>query len=203
MVIGIIVLLATILVPSVSLAFRLADESRARTRMAVLSNGCEAYYHDYNYYPGQAYPLGTNTGSQVLALCLFTDLATGTFPTAKYAALKTDDLINVVNGVSIPPNTISDQTSEPMAILYYPARLGLAGLAQFVEADNSAYTTGVAWTCPATDATAVTAFRKYIKDRRFDGDASTRPYGQDRYIMITAGVDRIYGTLDDSHLPSW
>jgi len=235
-VIGIIVLLAGILIPSVSLAFRLADEARAKSRLAELANGCEAYYHDYNYYPGQAYPtmLGTNTGSQVLAACLFRDLDIidpddtanpkrplyithpddpRCFPVSKYAPLKTDDLISA-GTPTLKANSISDQTSEPMAILYYPARLGQAPQNQFVEGDNSAYGTGTWYTYG--DTGGGTPFQKYIKDRRFDGDISTRPYGQDKFIMITAGLDRVYGAgkndsgnqdsncpSDDSHYPSW
>jgi hypothetical protein len=129
------------------------------------------------------------------------------FPVSQYAPVKydRDDPTSPANNdllvLSGEPNSISDRCSEPMAILYYPARLGVTGLNQFDEGDNSAYVTGAAdggWQNAES-----TGFSNYIKNRRFEGTASATPYGKGSFIMITAGIDRQYGTLDDGHYPHW
>jgi len=209
-VVSIIALLISILLPALSKANKLAACSRTRARLAELAAGCIVYHDDNGYYPGQQYHSeligdgGNFTGSQWLAKALFTDPSTSpSFPRAKYAPLHVeDDLFEYQNGSgNTYPDTISDRddtAGTPMPVLYYPARLGVSGLGQYKEADNSPYTQGVAWQYPSDDTTGgQTPFEKYIKDRRFDGNNSTTPYRPQEFLMIAAGMDRKYGTKDD------
>lgn len=48
---------------------------------------------------------------------------------------------------------------------------------------------------------AQTAFEAFIKDKSLGGDSSTTPIASDRYIMMAAGVDRLFGTEDDIQCP--
>jgi hypothetical protein len=81
--------------------------------------------------------------------------------------------------------------SALMSVCYYPARLGQTGLGQFVEGDNTAYTTGTTWMAPQTGKT----FNDYITDTRLP--ATPTPYNAGSFILIGAGIDGLYGTLDD------
>ncbi len=77
-VIGIIVLLAAILMPTIGAAMRTARMAKVQSRLQNLASGCEHYKMDNGYYPGQAYsnqltgstPPGALTGSQMLGMCL-------------------------------------------------------------------------------------------------------------------------------------
>ena len=204
-VISITALLISILLPAISRATRLAACSRTRARITELAAGCEAYHTDYGYYPGQRYHNellgdgGIYTGSQWLAKALFTDPDVNpSFPHPKYAPLNVEDDLFQYETYS---NTISDRDDSGgtvMAVLYYPARLGVSGLGQYKVGDNSVYKnldgSNVNW---GGNGTGQSAFEQYIKDRRFDGDASTTPHCPGKFLMIAAGMDRKYGTDDD------
>ncbi len=119
-------------------------------RVQSISTGASVYKMSATgnrYYPGQdsesvgalirgtspeKYPNCQNAGSALLARCLFTD-PNGTFPVAAYGMLD-DDMLGTVAGV---PNTIIDFRDPPMAILYFPARLGSEK--PFVVGDNARY----------------------------------------------------------------
>ena len=191
-VISIIVLLAGILTPTISAIIKTAENTRAKTRIRALSDAAEVYQNDHDYYPGQLYPnmLGTSayTGSQVLAACLFgygysnisdaNPLANSDVSTY-YADCKTADLIEI----STRTNCISDRFSKnPLPILYYPARAGLAGLGQYAYGDNSNLTSD--WN--------ETSFNEFITDSRFG--ASTTPFNSGSFLLIAAGMDRDYGS---------
>ena len=202
-VIAIIVLLVGILVPIVQAVLDNAEDVRTQGRIVELSGGCESYRSETSYCPGQLYidrigecggsdldsdPL---TGSQYLAITLFDELK-------RYAEAKADDLITVKGetdgGGSIDlVKSISDRNSEAMAILYYPARLGVDGLGQYHPEHNVEYVRG--------GNGDPDAFTDFVKDSRFGGGA--RPQNPGAYVLIAAGKDRLYFTADDVTYPKW
>ncbi len=220
-VISIISLLVGIMIPSVSLAIREAANTRTGARVAALSGACVVYHDKNDYYPGQLYSseLGSNsagkfTGSQWLAKSLFYDPAASSgseYPKPEYAPLKaTEDLIDPIhNDGTFDIGTIADRnksTGEFMAILYYPSRPGVSGLGQYRMSDNSDYKNNgndIVWKSSEGSGTDQAAFENYIKDRRFKSDASTTPYSPEAFLLIAAGRDRIYGTSDDIHHPTF
>ncbi len=214
-VVSIIALLVGILAPSVNMAIKEAANARTIVRVAELAGGCNIYHDTHEYYPGQRYPhklLGSSqdpgdpvqfTGSQWLARSLFSDpdpAATLIYPKPQYAPLKAKDLIDPKcndGDFNFDIGTISDRNTaerEFMAILYYPARLGVSGLTQYKEADNSDYTSG--HTGPKSKS-----FSDFIKDERFG--SSDTPYAPGAFLIIAAGKDRLYFTSDDIRYPAF
>ncbi len=189
-VISIIGLLVTILVPVIQAARQQAETVRVQKRVAELANGCVSYYHAENYYPGQADPgrLGSPpnppdllTGSQCLAKALLA---------GNHADFEDKDLFDPPGAGNLI-DSISDKRSTPMAILYYPSRLGKTGMEQYVEGDNSAY-----YTSGQIDRN----FTAYIRDPRFGG---TGPYGDNEFLIIAAGKNEKYFTGDGPTYPKF
>lgn len=205
-VITIIVLLVTMLMPAFAQIRMAVYKARSLARISELSSGAAMYAKDNrNLYPGQMYHnmLGTGsgqyTGSQVLAACLFdygyAGIGNATDPngTGRYAPYSRTDLINNPGGKT---NSIWDKfpRGQPMAILYYPSRAGVTGMDQFKPNDNAAYTgtnysgwMGGSFNNP----------NGYIADKRFDANGRT-PYMSGGFLLMGAGADGIYGTLDDA-----
>lgn len=207
-VIAIISMLVSILMPAVMNAKRLAYKAQTQTRIVELSNGCVAYHSDNHFYPGQRYvsqwkDTDKLTGSQVLGAYLFgytfaeakgdvTTKAKGTYaPLAALAAdPKTSDLFNpkgmggsyALKDVDAP-NSVSDRfgtSMERMPILYYPSRIGVKGVGQYVFDDNAAYT--ISKTASFTDQTG---FENFIKN------ASTGAVVLDQqFLLIGANTDK-------------
>jgi len=202
-VISIIVLLVAILLPTLSRARKEAANIFTNVRITDLSNGCIIYHKTHDYYPGQQYASelkgstgGTFTGSQWLARSLFTDPdATPVYPNSKYAPVRAAE--DLINPVTSGYHTISDcnkTTRNVLPILYYPARSGESGLSQYKEGDNSDYTTG-------HTGTGSKSFSDFIKNERF-GQSDT-PYNPGAYLLIAAGMDRLYFTNDDLCHPAF
>jgi competence protein ComGC len=190
-VIGIIVLLVGILVPVVQSAIRSAEKARTEVWVADLGNGCGLYQNDYSFFPGQSQmdqigevSDGKKTGSQWLARALVLG------PT-QYAEFKADDLINFPghkadgSGINLP-ESISDRTSEPMAVLYFPAKIGLAGMEQYDLDHNIEYVR------ENGDITSIN-FQKFLWDKK----QPLTPYNPQGFILTAAGMDRRYLTADD------
>jgi len=150
-------------------------------RINELSDGCSVYKSDTKFFPGQQTLdwVGRNSGAQVLARAMFT--GDGQWPTSYYAAYRAGDLIDA-NGRR---NVISDQYDDPMPILYYPSRIGVSGVAQYVEADNAVH----------SDPHKGGDFQAFIRDTRFG--ASDTPHMEDEFLLIAPGDDRKYFTDDD------
>ena len=214
-VIAIISLLVGILVPVVSMAVRKGEDARCRARVAELASGCMAYHTEHLRYPGQEYPdllagntAGGYTGSQWLSRTLFTDMGLAAadpnqiYPQPKYAPVRPqDDLIDPMklDQISIGGqlrlfgfHTISDRTSRPLPILYFPARAGISGMDQYLYEDNAAHM--------PSGQDLKNEFLAFIRDTRF---GAVRPYGDKAFVIIAAGMDRVYFTGDDPRDPAW
>jgi len=192
-VIGIISLLLTIMVPTVSSVLAQGDAAKTSAILASLQNGAEMYHKNYHYYPGQQYTgqlagsSGSYTGSQVLGAAMYGytygDIADSTADddaTEVYAPFKADLLGQGDGG---PDFSLLDGFPEPMAMLYYPARLGESGTSQYKLGDNSTYGSGAEVQADMTAA---------ITDSRTGG--AVRP---GKYLLLGAGPDREYFTSDD------
>jgi prepilin-type N-terminal cleavage/methylation domain-containing protein len=200
-VVAIIGLLVGMVVPTIRAVLENKTRMQMQVRIAALNAGCSVYKMEgtgNKYYPGQdpdsfgaltsgtntsgKYPNCQNAGSALLARCLFTD-ANGLFPTSSYGRLERDMLGTVGVSTSVP-NSIIDNASEIMAILYYPSRLGSKGVStQYEINDNSKYVN-------STNSSGVINIRTYVKP----STASTNtPVRQDGLFVITAaGTDRLY-----------
>jgi len=197
--ISIIVLLVGILVPIVSEAYRTAEKVRCQARVAALQAGCHEYKDETGYFPGQLYidSIGPReesdqniTGSQCLARAVY-DEVKGYVPFEKGK-----DLIDVVGRTSSGGdielnNSVSDRFSEPLAVLYYPARLGASDTEQYDADDNIEYVRGNG---------DPSAFSSYVIDRRFGGTGQA--LNRDAFIIVAAGKDRKYFTGDDIRFPA-
>ena len=109
-----------------------------------------------------------------------------------------------------------------MPLLYYPARLVESGLGQFNVQDNTIYTdpenknmfVWLDWRAMSfSDDIEFTkegkydpndvnhrgqaGFENFIRDTRFKGKDSGDPYNPGEFLIIGAGLDRVYGTEDD------
>lgn len=198
-VIAIIGLLATLFLPALGVIKDRAKAAKARVRIMELLQGCSMYKRDTGYYPGQLYPdeltgsNGSYTGSQVLAACMFNyryaDInKADPGATEGHASLNPSDLIFLKRQNTLSDRFGSSVASGAMPLLYYPSRLGVSGLDQYKEGDNSLYTAGT-WTG--------TAFRQYIKSTKILGAGSTTPHNDGEFLLIAAGSDREYGTAYD------
>jgi type II secretory pathway pseudopilin PulG len=200
-VVSIIMILTMILMPAVTTVIRYAKATRGQAVVYSLKQGCFAYQQAHRRFPGQLYPQmlagdgGPYTGSQVLAACMigyaFTDIPAASIGDDKikqeFGSLSPRELITVNNR----PNTISDNFADTpaegaMAVLYYPARLGIEGLDQYKEGDNAAYLTG-------DHSPKWKSFKDYIESPSLDAE----PFNPDEFILIAPGSDREYGTSTD------
>jgi len=161
------------------------------TRIDELADGCEQYKQDNKHYPGQANPdeigsgAGKVTGAQVLAQAMFTkEMSDGltTYPVSQYATYMDGDLIDADGREAL----ITDRYPvDKRPVLYYPARIGVDGMAQFVEADNAAH----------TDGNKGGDFQEFIRIYD-DPDKATHPRAG-KFLLIAPGDDRVYFTGDD------
>jgi type II secretory pathway pseudopilin PulG len=213
-VVAILSMLITMLMPTLDAIRDRARRANAVARMQTLSNAAYQYQQDHRFFPGQrdpellagSDPAGPYTGSQVLAAAIYDyDVAeTDTPPdaaTPKYAQLSEGDLYNPVevNRVrgDLPapdrPNTLSDtiSSSEPAPFLYYPARLGEAGLAQFVFEDNEDYLDDDSSSFNDQDE-----FEEFITNDTIDED-SNEPHNSGEFLLISPGPDGTFGNDDD------
>ncbi len=246
-VIAVISLLVGILVPVVAMAVRKAENARAQARVTELGTACYMYYNQdgkEQYYPGQQYPQhldGTDphhathfTGSLCLAFAFFYDENLAAFGSSKYASLESseEDIPSFptdrgTGAGSIPgiARGISDRTSRPMAILYFPARLGVANdhyRDQYKYDDNSVYVdTPKLYERykdeyhPDDDTFKLSGYRTVMRQGeppaanlevgfypRFvlvPGTQNVRNEG--KFLIIAAGMDRLYFTPDDLCFP--
>jgi prepilin-type N-terminal cleavage/methylation domain-containing protein len=210
-VISIIALLVGLLVPSLSKAQQLAHNARSQAWLTDLANGANLFRNATDYYPGQknsslllGESSGIVTGTQMLAASLLTidesafgDLASVNVNDVKsdYISFGADD----IGTFDSEPLTFADRFgSEPMPLLYYPARLGRKDLSQYKEGDNDPYTTDVEWQAPETAPEGTPAsFNNYIRNWGFGSDAEPVPHNSEKFLLIGAGLDRKFGTGDD------
>ncbi|MCY2929934.1 MAG: hypothetical protein NTV86_10650 [Planctomycetota bacterium] len=164
-----------------------ASVTKCQNRIGILGVGAVAYRNDNGRYPGQddwgksQLDSKALTGSQLLARALFTDPAGTGFPASNYAQYEPGSILATLAG---KPDTITDTRprSEAMAICYYPARLGVPGLAQFVADDNAPYTT------PDHVASTFTSVITSVPGT---------PAKAGQFLLIAPGRDRKYFSDDD------
>ena len=207
-VISIIILLVTMLLPAYQKVKDSVYATRSKARITELSIGASAYSQaSSGLYPGQLYPNmltgggGPYTGTQWLAACLFgipySRLSLAFNPAghpdanslfAPYVSGTGGDLIQAGTGPRSWSIWDKFPRGVPMSFCYYPARLGATGLGQFVEADNTAYTSGTAWLGGS--------FNAFITDQRLTTTPPT-PYNAGSFLLFGPSIDGKYGSLDD------
>jgi len=217
-VILIIVVLVSILAPAVMTAIKLGHVAKAETRVKEFDGAAECFKMAKKYYPGQrdTDKLNLYSGSQVLAAQLFeygfASINGNPALSHKYlrpmmvknkqgvidhrkSGLFDPSKINPNYCHDSRPNTPSDFFGVgPMAILYFPARETGAGLAQYVEADNSPYLVNNGKPDDSFDGWLGGSFGAFIRDKRLGGN---QPCHSGRFLLLGAGMDRKYGTKDD------
>jgi len=196
-VILIISLLVGILVPTVRAVIQAASAANTNATIQSLSGGIQQYYtENNNVYPGQNVPSSFVYGSHWLMRAMFTRKGATSvnysaapaadFPLDAYVPIKAGLIQRSTSGTDYSNAWLGDGYPSPMAICYYPARLGGSGLSQYTENDNTTHTSG------KTGGT----FSDFIKDTRLDTGGNT-PYRSGQYLLIAPGSDRKYFTRDD------
>ncbi len=196
-VIVIIMLLVSIIVPSVGMAIKAAKQAKTQTWVTSLSNGCQSYFSENrNLYPGQHYPSklndGTYSGSQVLAAAMYGwDVGSSDpDPSDKPFVPYRPENVGEFDGRLV----VIDAFSDPRPIVYYPSRLNESGLSQFEYGDNDEH----------TGAGHAGEFNDFIKDERQGGSV---PHNDGQVIIFSAGKDAKYfgdgGKNLADNIPNW
>lgn len=195
-VIAIISILVVIAVPSIYKARQQADLAQSRARMISLEDGLSAFhaFDGRNYFPGQdsrgqAKLSGGMVASELLARAMWTpreedyldsDTPDG-YPSGVYSGYSEDYEIEYEGVDHLPSDAFG---SDPMPILYYPARPGTIGRdadAQYKYKDND----------------DITPDAKQSDFYDFITFQNSKPYAPGKFLLISAGVDRRYFTEDD------
>lgn len=92
--------------------------------------------------------------------------------------------------------TVSDRHDDPMPVLYFPAALGETGPGQYKLAHNIVYVRGRNGLSALDD----TQFGNQVTDLR---SGTARALNADGFVLIAAGRDRKFFTVDDIKFPSW
>jgi prepilin-type N-terminal cleavage/methylation domain-containing protein len=188
-VVAIIGLLVTLIVPTLRAAYQSLLSVQTRVRIENLANGCELFRNEKSFYPMQDSILSLGTkASGKLAGCLFTD-ANGNFPASNYSAYENNMLgwVHPTSSSQNDPNAILDPFSDRMAILYFP-----------YDKDNNRFVaSGTTFTstnqCNYSYITTTTvASAPYSLT-----DANMTAAKKDRFLLIGAGKNRLYGDSDD------
>ncbi|MCY2927042.1 MAG: prepilin-type N-terminal cleavage/methylation domain-containing protein [Planctomycetota bacterium] len=215
MVVLIISILVAILMPVIVNVIRGVGAVKTQARITSLATGAVTFYKDNGFYPGQCdlpntWGRGINqgfhnmktrlesadattglTGSQVLARALFYNPDETSAPTSlksNYAQYVPDETCPTDPAISSRDYTIGDcwPKKQAMAICYYPARIGVAGMKMYKEEDNK-----VAYTEPNRATTDT--FANAIKHPAIAGI----PVKVGQFILLAPGLDRQYFNADD------
>jgi len=199
-VIGIIGLLLGIAVPTISQALRSAEAAKTEARISSLSGGAQKFHNDHQYYPGQKrdpdMPGEFDNGSQWLAYEMFVDRTNDEWPGADTYLPYREDLLCKIKDTDDGDSrarTFSDGFGKPMAILYWPSKIGGDPDGDpdsedstvpnvYAYGDCSAYVTG----------SHEEDFNDFAWDKRFD-----KVRNHDSFLLLGAGPDREYFTGDD------
>lgn len=193
-VIAIIVLLVSILTPTVRQAMLRGYLTQSRAFLTSLSNAANSYKQDTGYYPGQRYYTAQSndlTGSQMLALACWgrpTSDADGLYldngdiegdPVDHFMAYDEDMVLDTTSYV------LSDQYNpEPAAMLYYPSIVGNSG-------------TNVEDAFDPECNSPVDLPTSNNEDFNIINPNTGYPYKYDSFLLIAPGLDREYFTQDD------
>ena len=210
-VMAIIIILVSIIMPTVGVFLDTSKLSKSRARVNGLDIAIRQYQRELqNDWPGQRCITDTgfptnglytdcDQGSQWLALNLFywgEPNASHIHP--EYYVKMTRDMLDCPcptwstnNGVLITnkPDTILDLFPKPKPILYYVSWPAKKGLDQFQFSQNSAYMTGA--------PTEVDANFKGVITNTGISTGMTMPYRAGEYLIIGSGISRTYFTGED------
>ena len=203
-VVAIIGLLVGMVVPTIQSVLEAQVAASTLIRIKNLSAGVDGWKMSETgnkFYPGQRTPSklesGTyaNKASALLASRLFGDYENETTsgepnfppPVDGYASYEPGMLDNANGDETGAPWTILDTHSDTMAIAYYVSRVDSVGPAQYINADNSRYTTGNTY----EDRT--------IRDLVNAG--GVRVFMDQRFVLTAPGKDRLY--FSPTALKNW
>jgi type II secretory pathway pseudopilin PulG len=221
----IIALLIAILLPTVQVIMQAAKASKTKTFVSSVAAACEAYRTANNFYPGQddywsaQLAAGAYTGSQVLTLTVlgpnndavaanmmpfgkgFNEPGGGTSTIYWDTFAKRPATAKNANTVN---TTMADRFSNPLPILYYPARSNVKGASatdrngttgQYIMNDNVAYFNDhPEWDSNNTFRNQAN-FNTYVSDPSFPAAPGT-PFQAGSFLLISAGTDRVYGNSE-------
>lgn len=228
-VIGIILLLAGILLPTVSNAWRQAKRTKMAFDIQTIVTALEQYHHELSQYP---LVTAQGTGSQVLADALFGPVPSSPPLTRKgfsfhtggkvYGPYLQADKFRISDGVNfkdtlgvlVPAGCLLDSNGNP--ILYYPAHASVSTISQtsppgFI--DNLPYTAPITSLYnyrdddnPAeTRFTDIKMFRAMMGDLNNDGaiTGTEKAAYTGPYLLWSAGPDGLFGPVgDNGQLPA-
>lgn len=190
-----------------------------RGQIKAIANACEAYNIDFQAYPGVVTDPPDHfgmpnkvSGSQNLRLSLLGCSRSGNALTREYAGPAASDMDAYANpgtrkydphytvaGKELVPHSqaavdadpsydgltevfVDYRYSKPRPILYYRAQPRYEGTSLFEFDDNAVY-------CDPGRGETSTAFAAFLRARSISADV--------RFLLISAGPDRIYFTEDD------
>lgn len=190
-VVAIIGLLVTLIVPTLRAAYQSLLSVQTKVRIENLSNGCELYRNEKLFYPGQdAYSAMGTKASGYLASCVLKD-ANNNFPASGYAAYETGMLgwVHPTVSAQSDPNAVVDPFTDRMAILYFP-----------YDKDNSRFVAPSTLFTTSTQcnyAYITTSVTNVASSPYSLTDANMTATKKDRFLLIGAGKNRLFGDSDD------
>lgn len=225
-VIFIIILLATLLMPSLSMAVKMAYAGKSAARVMEMSTAALSYSQiNSGYFPGQMHlpkASGTDfenlTGSQVFSLAVWSD-ATNADKGLKYTGSSWEDtggkvpqpihmgyqLDKHLDNNMYPEYTPSDHFPDARPILYFPSRPtndGTVGSA-FDFNDNWDSDYFITETEDGlTESELKDNFQELITNPELSTSGTNIAYKSNEYILIAPGIDRYFfedqsGNKDD------
>jgi prepilin-type N-terminal cleavage/methylation domain-containing protein len=218
-VIAIIALLAGILVPTIQRGSAQTYATRSAAHMKAISNGLEMFHQDMQFYPGQMDfdNMHGLTATEVLVRYLCTtrdrreqwargwgshdadDIFTSDFSLQNAyidpqdeGGLVDDDIGSATGFAYVPVDGFPERKAMP--ICYWPARKGAGAWRDAFKPnhnhEHSNNQTMVPW-IDLDDADGRATWKPFVYD---DNRAALRT---DRYVLISAGIDREWFTNDD------
>jgi type II secretory pathway pseudopilin PulG len=197
-VISIIMILAGMLLPSLSKTITLSYVAKSRARISDISTGLSKFYMDNKYWPGNDDDDPFDGGSKMLSLALWgapeywrNDTSGGLYYDSGIEGTPESNYLGYKKEFKTDDWKQADGFSDAMPIAYWPSEPGNDGT---VTGTNPAYT----WADSSGDCRAGDAddndkedrWTDMITNRQFDNGDSDRAYNSDTFILMAAGADR-------------
>jgi prepilin-type N-terminal cleavage/methylation domain-containing protein len=207
-VVGILALLVGIILPSLTAARDAGGALETEARMNLLARAADQYRSIHNYYPGVRYRDGDSydysgqaawarTGSQVLALSIFSpEDDPGDFPgNSRYCSQYEDDLFWPEEQWDDPwPRyTLKSGPRKAGPICYYPANPRAADQEMSKQFPNDIFRLNRGY----TGGTAKNLYEIVTGDDSDPGDEAAPGPINNRFILLAPGPDREFFTPDD------